>query len=496
MPIIAGLLSLVFFLPGLTWGLPSRNTDRYLFGERTPWTGRELVALAGSLDANAAADVDRATDAGRWLNDTDAKRAEIVIRYRLYSQQPDEMLTLRAVASMAARRSTDPQFYTYGGLWTYPAAGLIGVASLLDIIERGDLAFYLDQPSEFAKMYVVMRLYAAAWAAIGAALMYVIVRRLTRQAWLGLAAAVTFSLLPAINIAAHEAKPHLPGAVLVLAAVAAADAYRRHGRTRHLLLAGGLSGAAAGMVVTMAVSFIVLPAAWWMRRRKTRPAMLGVACVLSVAVFVVTNPFAVLNATALGSNASNTADHYVIGLNAFDAAMGFLLYGGMFVVPIGGVVLPPLWFMRRRVRPMLVLLGLPSLVMLVAFAVTAEGRPPDHVRFALLPICMAIIVTYALIPLLSLARGRLIAVGLPIVLLVFSLVSEDRWLSEFVANVRSGGVRAEVADALTELPGGVLTVPATPAPYVVPAFDLWAWQATKGDAAPDATIWFPPKHGR
>ncbi len=51
------------------------------------------------------------------LNDTDVKRAEIVRRFRLYSEQPDEMITFRALSRMKpSHLDFDPRFYQYGGL--------------------------------------------------------------------------------------------------------------------------------------------------------------------------------------------------------------------------------------------------------------------------------------------------------------------------------------------------------------------------------------------
>ncbi|QOV89148.1 ArnT family glycosyltransferase [Humisphaera borealis] len=52
------------FLTGIQWGLPSRDADRYLFGDKTPWTGPQVQMLAdlGSAtpwdDPSRGADVD------------------------------------------------------------------------------------------------------------------------------------------------------------------------------------------------------------------------------------------------------------------------------------------------------------------------------------------------------------------------------------------------------------------------------------------------------
>ena len=97
------------------------------------------------------------------MNETDAQRAEIVRRFRLYSCQPDEMITFRSLSRMKPGSGDfDPRFYQYGGLWVYPVGALLKAGSLFGIVTlRGDLAYYLDHPEQFARFYIVARLYAA-----------------------------------------------------------------------------------------------------------------------------------------------------------------------------------------------------------------------------------------------------------------------------------------------------------------------------------------------
>jgi hypothetical protein len=175
------------FLLGITWGLPSQKVDPFLFGDHPVWSGREIAALAGdrSPDAKLGADVDRnpiaATGAPVVLNATEQQRAEIVRRYRLYTNQPDEMITMMALASMRPSvRDFDPKLYQYGGLWIYPVGGLIKVFAN----PKADSIYYLDHPEEFGRFYVIARLYCVAWAMIGAWAVFWIVRRLTKQPWL------------------------------------------------------------------------------------------------------------------------------------------------------------------------------------------------------------------------------------------------------------------------------------------------------------------------
>src|SRR5438067_10667190 len=111
------LLATVVFLTGINWGLPSRHADRYLFGhDRQPWSGQQILALAGPTDddPNRGADVARdplhERDKVQIVNATEVQRAKIIRRYRLMSHQPDEWNTFSALSKMhPGRLDLDPR---------------------------------------------------------------------------------------------------------------------------------------------------------------------------------------------------------------------------------------------------------------------------------------------------------------------------------------------------------------------------------------------------
>ncbi len=213
---------------GITWGLPSRKIDKYLFGDDPPWPGQKIYRLAGaaekfSPDRGADVDVDpldKSTSEPILLTATEEDIGKIYLRYRLYTYQPDEMITMMALAGMNPRElDLDPRLYQYGGLFIYPVGALIGACGLAGLIDvRSDVAYYLDNPDEFGKFYVVARAYSAAWGLVGVVVVFAIARRLAGSR-VGLLAALLFALMPVVVCMAHEGKPHLPGAVLMLAAV-------------------------------------------------------------------------------------------------------------------------------------------------------------------------------------------------------------------------------------------------------------------------------------
>jgi hypothetical protein len=192
----------IIFTIGISWGLPSRSTDPFLFGDHSPWTGKQILALAPGWgdDANRAADVAAHPLANRdqpiVVNQTDSDRAAIVRRYRLYSDQPDEMITLRALAQMQpGKLRFDPKLYQYGGLWFYPIGGILKLASLFHLVRlTPDLAFYLDHPDAFGRLYVIMRLYSAAWGLLGLVVMFSLAARITGSQIIGAVAGICYAV--------------------------------------------------------------------------------------------------------------------------------------------------------------------------------------------------------------------------------------------------------------------------------------------------------------
>ena len=348
------------FFTGINWGLPSRWVDPYLFGDQPVWSGEKILALAPSDEGKLGADVDANPLARQTypivLNDTDEKRAEIIRRYRLFSHQPDEMITFKSLARMKQYKG-DPRLYQYGGLWMYPVGAMLAIADLVGYVDlRGGAegqAYYLDHPEAFGRFYVVARLYTVVWGLIGVWAVFWIVHRLAASDFAAAVGALCYAFMPVVVNMAHEAKPHLPGAVLMLLSVIAATKFVETGRTRWWMLTGALCGAAFGMVISCLVVFAVIlimallrddP---WPRRINV---MFG-ATMIGFAVYFVTNPYVLINAIVapeiLRSNLSNsTAMYGKRGLGGSANAMRLLFAA---VSPILYLALPGfVWLFRSR----------------------------------------------------------------------------------------------------------------------------------------------------
>ena len=395
---------------GITWGLPTSRIDWLLFGDGPVWSGEEIVRLSRAsdkFDAARGADVDAdpvvfAGDAPVDLTATKEDVAAIYRRYRLYTHQPDEMITMMALAGMRpAELHFDPRLYQYGGLFIYPVGAIIALGGLTGVIEvTSDLAYYLDHPDEFGTFYVAARAYVALWGALGVAFVCAIASRLGGLR-AGALAGLLFTLMPVVVCMSHEAKPHLPGAVLMLAAVWWAMRYVESGRRRDWAGMCIACGAAFGTVLSSLPIFVLIPFAQWMRGTTAKDRLggqlgtktfwsriLGGAAV-GLLVYLVTNPYvginAVVNREVLQSNLSNSTAMYEIGRvgEGLVRVAELTLEGATLPIVVFGVIgmAVGLHRDRRNLLPLLV----PAGVVFIQFVLLGAGKPAEYGRFGVFP---------------------------------------------------------------------------------------------------------------
>ncbi|HSV14608.1 MAG TPA: glycosyltransferase family 39 protein [Tepidisphaeraceae bacterium] len=502
------LLAAVFFLSGINWGLPSRSADRFLFGDRPPWTGEQIISLAGGWDnsADRGADIAMHPLAGRdqpiVLNETDAQRAEIVRRFRLYSCQPDEMITFRSLSRMKpSRGDLDPRFYQYGGLWVYVIGALLKIASLFHFVTlRTDLAYYLDHPEQFARFYIVARLYAAAWGVLGVLVVYALAVEWTGKSIAAITAALLYATMPVVVNMAHEAKPHLPGAVLTLAAVWAAMRYVCVGSLRWWIVSGALCGAAFGMVLTGIVAFAIIPVMVLLRPMswRRRVSVMLAAGAVGVAVFVATNPYLPLNyllhRSVVRSNVGNYGNFYKPELSLPALTNAVRLIGQGMSLPLAMVAAISLCVLaikatkahdpavgcgaenRLTAEPWALgpLFIAPAALVALQFVLLARDKPAEYARFALTLDVMLAIATAKALSMLTPTAAR----GAAVMLLALSAVAGGKYVAHFRGDHgdQSTRLRAAIELQRQSRPGRTLAVLAEPAPYCLPPVNLFDWR--------------------
>lgn len=488
--IVILILALAVAVTGIGWGLPSRQTDRYLFQDREPWSGRRLVELKGSdwhqrRGLGADVDIDPVADRTRPidLTATDRSRAEILVRYRLYTHQPDEASPLRALAGMRpARLQFDPKLYQYGGLFIYPVGALIrlGVAcGLLNV--RSDLAWGLDHPDQFAAMYVVLRGYSAAFGLLGVLVCYAVGRRLGADG-AGVLAGILFILMPVVVTMSHEGKPHLPGAVLMLLAGLAGIQYMESGRSRHWWSMAVFCGLATAMVLSAwPVLAVIVVAAAQRTGASIRNTLLRLltGTALALAVFFLLNPYLLINLfvdpDVVRSNLGTSTGMYAFGdLGRGAWAVASLLLEGMGpALAVVGTVSVIVLLARRTwtILPLVV----PAGIVLVQFACIGAGKPGEYGRFLVFP--SAVLAIAAAWGALGICRRRP-ANGLALlgVLLVGTGLDGFRYVSGFIRDSGPTSSRMSAAEwlgkRLATEPNVSIGVLREPAPYCTPPLDV------------------------
>lgn len=492
------ILALAVFTGGITWGLPSRESDKYLFGDRPAWSGEEIQSLTGQRKTTTrlGADVDRDPVAKAGgpvvLNGTDARRAEIVRRYRLFTYQPDEMVTMMALAEMRPGQGDfDPKLYQYGGLWIYPIGALLKIGSMLGIVRlQPDLAYYLDHPEAFARFYVVARLYVVAWAILGAWAVFALTRRLAGGAVLpACIACFCYIMMPVVVNMSHEAKPHLPGAVLMLLATLAAVRYVRTADAMWWLLASLLAGLAVGMVLAAWPILAVVPAATLLVRQDWRSRVRTCAwgAAISAATYFVTNPYVLINfftnRQLLQSNLGNTRDMFSFGLSldAVTNAVRLIAEGASFTLAGVGMLAAAALIIAASLRKNWALRSSAWLVVLVAglglvqFVLFAGGQPAEYGRFAVFAdislLIGAVVGGYFAFHWMEWRPEFLILLGLA------AAIPGSSYYAGFVEDAgraRSRLMAAQVVEAKRQ--GGTRSVGvfAEPAPYAVPPINLFS----------------------
>ena len=335
------------FLPGINWGLPSRAVDPFLFGDHNVWTGEEIDRLAPPESTTGGADVDAnpidRRDSAVVLNATESRRAEIVRRYRLFSYQPDEMITFKSLSRIRQFHGR-PAAVSIWRTLDLPnrrnAQGRVD-RGLVDL--RSDKVFYLDHPEAFGRFYVVARFYTLMWGLVGVIAVFHLTQRVTRKLLPAAAASIAFACLPVVVNMVHEAKPHLPGAVLMLFAVIAALNYVSKGALAGGAVRGGLRGGVRdghlGGSDFLDPSNDGDASRWHDTRAHLAMLTAGLA---GVAVYAITNPFVLINALihrdVLLSNLGNSTAMYATTSNGFENAIWLLAEGTSPVMFLAGVV--------------------------------------------------------------------------------------------------------------------------------------------------------------
>lgn len=479
------------------WGLPSRANDDLLFGGQPAWlperfqAGRmaeQRAARGGGADTDADPLRERAEIQN--LTSDETARAAILLRYRLYSRQPDEMITFMALQRMHPRQGDfDPKLYQYGGGYIYLVGASLALASATGAVQlTSDITHYLKTPEDFGAFYVISRGLSLLFGAAALLAVFQLSRRLGGEAagWLGM---LLTAVSPVFLTLALEAKPHLPSTALLLWAVLAAlDCAQRNQRYdwwRLALFAGGAFAFVLTGLVALVLPALLLFCPLQAGRSRWRAPLLCAAG--AVAIYVALNPYIFLNLlfrrNSLGSNLGNSTAMYSIGANLDGAArtLELLIEAAGFGTVIAGAI-ALFWAGRRCGRALLLAAG-PGIALLLICSAIGAGKPAEFARFLLFPASLLAVVAAA--GLAALGRySRWAAMGAAAGILLS--VKTPEYVSAFAQDALQASESRRIAAAqLASMlkPTDPLGVTQEPAPYAIPPVDF----------VQRNVLWLPPE---
>jgi hypothetical protein len=472
----------IFMLPLLRWGLPNDRNDDLLFGGADAWPAEryayeEDLAALQAVGRGADVDLNPLVDDGRIveLTATDADRAEILRRYRLYTRQPDEQIIFRALQNMRQFK-LDPQLYQYGGGYLYLVAATVAGGAATGLVHvTGDLGYYLEHPAAFGRFYFAARLVSLVFGALALVAVHKVARRAAGRhaAWLAM---LFVAASPTFITAATEAKPHLPSACVLLWAILSALDFAARGGWANALRLGAQIGYAFSLVLTGLAGALLLPAAWFARAGANRADWrnLALAGAVGVILFVALNPYLLLNAEARQSNLQNSTAMYAD--QAQQAVAGALRVGTLLVESLGwGILLfgivGTLYLLRRQQRFTWNAVAPAAAILLLGLLLGAQ-KPAEFARFLLLPTMLLAVAASAVLgrawrrkPMSALIATALVLFLMPTPAYLQALVTDARGVDE--TRRLAGEYLARAAPL--DVPIAVLQ---EPAPYAVPPMDF------------------------
>jgi 4-amino-4-deoxy-L-arabinose transferase-like glycosyltransferase len=242
-----------------------------------------------------------------------------------YIYHPDEPVPLGISLRMFKTGDMSPEFFHWPSLLFY-----VNFLAYIPYYLFGRLAGVFQAPDSilapvevamgttYAPMPTIVllgRLLSVAFGIGSVLVAYLIGRRLTQRAWVGLLAALLVAVSPATVWHSRWITPDNMAAFFVLASLYASLRVYQEGRTRDYILAAVFVGLAASSKYNALLAVLPLLVAHVLRhgRQSLKKRDLYIAIVLTGLVFLHTTPFAVLDFRDFYSGLAYDSQHYAAG---------------------------------------------------------------------------------------------------------------------------------------------------------------------------------------
>jgi hypothetical protein len=233
------------------------------------------------------------------------------------SFHPDETAKLDVIMGMSlAKLDLNPHWFIKGTMQFYVIGAVLKVASVFDIVKLKGHQFYVDHPSELAKLYVLGRLLTVLVSLLTIFLVFIIGSKLYNRG-VGLFAALLLSVLPVDVVNSHYMKTDVPQTFWLLVTVICAIKIWRSKKRIWYVLAGLSAGFATATKYPAGLSVFLITIAHLLQiETKVSPGkilrslfnkklVLGYS--FAVFGFIIGNPYALLSFGEFWQDVHNTA---------------------------------------------------------------------------------------------------------------------------------------------------------------------------------------------
>lgn len=214
--------------------------------------------------------------------------------YALRSFHVDEILTLKALASMNPRQlDFDPKFYLYGGCYIYGIGFSLFIAKLFGFIKlQKNINFYFYHLKELRKIYIVVRIIGAVFAALSVIFIYFAACNFFAKR-VAIFSTLFFVSCPMIAVFSHYMQPH-PYVLfwIGLSLYFFSLVYKNPNKRKFYIFSGLATGASIGCLVMSGAYLIIFCILHFLKKGSLRNFFIYIISCLSS--FFLTNPYVLI----------------------------------------------------------------------------------------------------------------------------------------------------------------------------------------------------------
>lgn len=248
------IFCLIFLSQGANWGLPNKDRAKVLFDNENEYLSSLPSLIQTYKDekekTNNKIYIDNYSEYKKNLDYKTAINLGLA-RYLIVPYAGDDAFTLKALKNLdPINFDIDPNYYFYGGGFIFSSAGALFIADKLNVIKLvNDISYYLKNPEEIGKIYLILRYIVILFASFGIVILFIISQKFGGKQVAYLAS--LFLLTNPETIAStHSVEPHAFVLPFFLLAILFSFKSLENNNNKNIIFFGLFSGISIGTQVT------------------------------------------------------------------------------------------------------------------------------------------------------------------------------------------------------------------------------------------------------